>query len=68
MSEINLCYIYDTIEEKYYKEFIDNFPKIINHIATYINKSSAVLQTRNVGLHLNYTASIENDFFECCGN
>ena len=67
MSEINLCYIYDTIEEKYYKEFIDNFPKIINHIATYINKSSAVLQTRNVGLHLNYTASIENDFFECCG-
>lgn len=67
MSKKNLCYMYDTIEEKYYKSFIENFPKIMNHIASFINKSSEVLQSRNVGLHLYHTASLENDFYECCG-
>ena len=63
----SIYYIYETIVEKYNDNFINNFPKIANHISDFINKRSDVLSTRNLGKHLMYTQTIENDFFECCG-
>jgi hypothetical protein len=69
MSEENkkLYHIYTNVVNIYSENFIKNFPKIANHISNYINKRSDVLSTRNVGLHLLYTQSIENNFFECAG-
>lgn len=64
--EQNEHYIYDNIVGLYGDNFIKNFPKIANHISSYINKRSDILQTRNVGLHLYYTNAIENEFYACC--
>jgi hypothetical protein len=67
MDEKDFHYIYTNMVEKYGTIFISNFPKIANHISDFINKSSDVLQTKNVGKHLYYTKAIENDFFDCLG-
>ena len=67
MEEKDLHYIYNTMVEKYASNFINNFAKVANHISNFINKSSDVLQTKNVGKHLYYTKTIENDFFACVG-
>jgi hypothetical protein len=66
-TQQSIYYIYETISSKYGENFIKNFPKIANHISDYINKRSDVLSTRNLGKHLMYTQTIENNFFECCG-
>ena len=61
-----LHYIYDEIVELYGDNFIKFLPNILNHIANYMNKAMDVLSTKNVGLHLIYTTSIENDLYDCC--
>jgi len=61
-----LHYIYDEITELYGDNFIKFLPNVLNHIANYMNKAMDVLSTKNVGLHLIYTSSIENDLYDCC--
>lgn len=66
MADEKFYHIYDSIVELYGENFIKNFPKIANHISDFINKRTDVLSTRNLGAHLLYTQTIENNFFECC--
>lgn len=67
MKTLDNYTIYRRITELYANNFIENFPKIANHISGYINRSSLVLSSRNFGAHLIYTQSIENQFFDACG-
>lgn len=62
----DIHYIYDHIVELYGENFIKYLPNILNHVANYMNKAMDVLSTRNVGIHLIYTSSIENDLYDCC--
>ena len=57
-------FLYDSVEEQFGEKFIQNFPKIANHISDFINKRSDVLSTKNVGERLYYTKAIENSFFD----
>lgn len=62
----NLHYIYDEIVGLYGNNFIKYLPNILTHIANYLNKAMDVLCTKNVGLHLIYTSSMENDLYDTC--
>ena len=59
-------YIYNEITELYGDNFIKYLPNILNHIANFMNKAMDVLSTKNVGLHLIYTATMENDLYDTC--
>lgn len=63
----NPHFIMDSIVDSYSEAFIKNFPKIVQHIAIYIDKASNVLQTLNVGERLLYTQSIENSLYDAAG-
>lgn len=57
----------DSLEALYGETLIKNFPKVIQHIAVYIDKGSEVLQTKDVSKHLLYTQSIENALYDAAG-
>lgn len=59
--------MFDTFESMYGESVIKNFPKVIQHIAVYIDKGSEVLQTKDVSKHLLYTQSIENALYDAAG-
>lgn len=59
--------MFDTFESMYGEVVIKNFPKVIQHIAVYIDKGSEVLQTKDVSKHLLYTQSIENALYDAAG-
>ena len=59
--------MFDTFESMYGEAVIKNFPKVIQHIAVYIDKGSEVLQTKDVSKHLLYTQSIENALYDAAG-
>lgn len=60
-------FMFDTFESMYGETVIKNFPKVIQHIAVYIDKGSEVLQTKDVSKHLLYTQSIENALYDAAG-
>ena len=60
-------FMFDTFESMYGEAVIKNFPKVIQHIAVYIDKGSEVLQTKDVSKHLLYTQSIENALYDAAG-
>lgn len=63
----NRHFIMDSIVFQYGEAFMRNFPKIVQHIAVYIDKASEVLQTRNVGKRLLYSTAIENALYDAAG-
>lgn len=61
------CWIITNVVDRYEKKILENYGKIIKHVGNFINNRSDALQSKNPGLRILYTPSVENDFYESCG-